>query len=214
MLYDSRTEEICWRLKAFICEPKTELKYSSDYMFLVAVILSAQTADTQVNKVTALLFSKYKTVDDILNVGLEQLTHEIRSIGLYKNKAKFIMETSAKIRSKFHSMVPNSREDLESLPGVGRKTANVVMNTLFGRPTIAVDTHVLRVSRRLELSRSNNPVKVENDLEQIIPIVYKKDVSNLLVLHGRYTCRAKKPVCNSCVLADLCSYKPSTVAST
>jgi endonuclease-3 len=210
----SRVEEICRRLKASIGEPKTELKFTSDYMFLVAVILSAQTTDVQVNKVTALLFDKYKTVDDILNLELEQLMHEIRSIGLYKNKAKYIMAMSAILKSKFHSTVPNSREDLESLPGVGRKTANVIMNTLFDEPTIAVDTHVLRVGQRLGLSQNHDPIKVENDLEEIIPAIYKKSIGNLLILHGRYICKAKKPACKDCTLADLCNFNQQNIMTT
>jgi endonuclease-3 len=200
----SRAEEICHRLKAVVSEPKTELKYDSDYMFLVAVILSAQTTDVQVNKVTSQLFEKHKTVDDILDLGVEQLTKKIRSIGLYKNKAKYVIETSAILKLKFQSTVPHLREDLESLPGVGRKTANVVLNTLFNKPTIAVDTHVLRVSNRLELTHSDDPLKVEMDLEKIIPSAHKKRVSNMLVLHGRYICKAQRPDCVNCVLADLC----------
>ncbi|MDR1983020.1 MAG: endonuclease III [Holosporaceae bacterium] len=204
----SRTEEICRRLYTSIKKPQTELNYGSDYMFLVAVVLSAQTTDVQVNKVTSELFKKYKTVDDILNLGLEQLTQKIRSIGLYKNKAKHIIELSKILKLKFNSRVPNSRETLEALPGVGRKTANVVMNTLFNMPTIAVDTHVFRIARRLGLSSGNTPLKVEMDLEKNIPTFYKKNISNLLVLHGRYICKAKKPDCSQCVLTDLCEFVP------
>ncbi|MDR2724199.1 MAG: endonuclease III [Holosporaceae bacterium] len=201
-----KVEEICKRLKVSLKEPKTELKYASDYMFLIAVILSAQTTDIQVNKVMSELFDEYKTIDDILSLGLEQLMQKIRSIGLYKSKAKHIIEASKILKSKFHSQVPNSRKDLESLPGVGRKTANVVMNTLFDEPTIAVDTHVQRVSKRLGLSQSDDPIKIEMDLEKIIPTIYKKSISNLLIHHGRYTCKAKKLDCWNCVLADLCNY--------
>jgi endonuclease-3 len=200
-----RIEEICKRLKASVDEPKTELEYFSDYTFLVAVVLSAQTTDVQVNKVTSKLFKEYKTIDDILNLGLEGLTREIRSIGLYKNKAKHIIALSETLKSKFDSKVPNSREDLESLAGVGRKSANVVMNALFDKPTIAVDTHVIRLSKRLELSEHSDPLKIEADLERIIPENYKRIISNLLVLHGRYVCKAKKPNCRNCALADLCA---------
>ncbi|MDR0968058.1 MAG: endonuclease III [Holosporaceae bacterium] len=203
----SRVEEICKRLKASIKEPKTELKYVSDYAFLIAVVLSAQTTDVQVNKVTSELFEKYKTIDDILNLGLEGLKQRIRSIGFYNNKARHIIALSEILKSKFNSKVPRSREELESLPGVGRKTANVVMNALFDRPTIAVDTHALRLSKRLGFSKSGDPLKVEADLERIIPEEYKKSVSNLLVLHGRYVCKARKPNCAGCVLADLCDSK-------
>jgi endonuclease-3 len=171
---------------------------------LIAVVLSAQTTDVQVNKVMSKLFKKYSNIDDILRLGLEGLTQEIRSIGLYRNKAKNIIALSEILKAKFDSKVPNSREDLESLPGVGRKTANVVMNSLFDKPTIAVDTHVLRLSKRLGFSQSGDPLKVEADLERIIPAAYKKSISNLLVLHGRYVCKAKKPDCQNCVLFDLC----------
>jgi endonuclease-3 len=180
----------------------------------VAVVLSAQTTDVQVNKVTSELFKKYKTVDDILDLGVEKLTQKIRSIGLYKNKAKHIIALSEILKSKFNSRVPSTREDLESLPGVGRKTANVVMNTLFNMPTIAVDTHVLRITNRLGLSSGNDPLKVEMDLEKCIPVSHRKDISNLLVLHGRYVCRAKKPDCARCVLADLCKSAAKATAST
>ncbi|MDR2157856.1 MAG: endonuclease III [Holosporaceae bacterium] len=201
----SRVEEICRRLEASINEPKSELNYASDYTFLVAVVLSAQTTDVQVNKVTSRLFEKCKTADDVLNMGLERLTDEIRSIGLYRNKAKNIIELSKILKLKFNSKVPDTREDLESLPGVGRKTANVVLNALFGKSTIAVDTHVLRLSKILEFSRANDPLKVEKDLEKLIPSAYKKNISNLLVLHGRYVCKAQKPKCRDCVLFDLCN---------
>ena len=200
----TRVEQICERLSHSIKEPKTELKYISDYTFLIAVVMSAQTTDVQVNKVTTSLFRKYKTIDDFLKLGVEGLQYEIRSIGLYKNKAKNIIELSRQLKEKFHSKVPSNRDDLESLAGVGRKTANVVMNVLFNQPTIAVDTHVLRLSKILGLSKHDNPLKVEEDLEKIIPIKYKNNISNLLVLHGRYTCKAKKPDCEHCVLADLC----------
>lgn len=203
----NRVEQICERLSQSIKEPKTELKYISDYTFLIAVVMSAQTTDVQVNKVTASLFEKYKTIDDFLKLGVEGLQYEIRSIGLYKNKAKNIIELSRQLKEKFHSKVPSNRDDLESLAGVGRKTANVVLNALFNQPTIAVDTHVLRLSKILGLSESNNPLKVEEDLEKIIPNKYKNNISNLLVLHGRYTCKAKKPDCEHCVLADLCPSK-------
>jgi endonuclease-3 len=189
--------------------PTTELVYISDYTFLLAVVLSAQTTDVQVNKVTERLFKKYRTVDDILSLGVEKLQQEIRSIGLYKTKARNIIALSEILREKFDSRVPNSREELESLPGVGRKTANVVLNNLFGKPTIAVDTHVLRLSQRLDFSKNKDPLKVEQDLEKIIPPKYKMNISNLLVLHGRYTCRAQKPLCSTCILNDICKYKAS-----
>ena len=201
----SRVEEICKRLKSSIDEPTTELTYLSDYTFLVAVVLSAQTTDVQVNKATSKLFKEYRTIDDILNLGLERLTQNIRSIGLYKNKAKYIIALSRMLKEKFGSKVPNSREGLESLPGIGRKSANVILNILFNKPTIAVDTHVLRLSKRLELSQNDDPFKVEMDLEKIIPNAYKRNISNLLILHGRYVCKAKSPNCSDCILKDLCT---------
>ncbi|MCR5224660.1 MAG: endonuclease III [Alphaproteobacteria bacterium] len=203
----SKIEQICERLSQSIKEPKSELKYISDYTFLIAVVMSAQTTDVQVNKVTSQLFAKYKTIDDFLKLGVEGLQHEIQSIGFFRNKAKNIIKLSEQLKEKFNSKVPSNREDLESLAGVGRKTANVVMNILFNKPTIAVDTHVLRLSKILGISKSDDPIKVEEDLEKVIPNKYKNDISNLLVLHGRYVCKARKPDCSHCVLADLCPSK-------
>ncbi|GHU11304.1 endonuclease III [Alphaproteobacteria bacterium] len=200
----SKVEEICRRLSESFPNPTTELEYISDYTFLVSVVLSAQTTDIQVNKVTSKLFAKYKTIDDILALGLDNLQEEIKSIGLYKRKAANIIAHSAILKEKYAGIVPRSREALEELPGVGRKTANVIMNILYNAPTIAVDTHVLRVSGRLGLSDSSNPVKVEIDLEKIIPDIYKTNISNMLVLHGRYICKAKKSSCSSCNLKDIC----------
>jgi endonuclease-3 len=208
----SHIEEICRRLSTALKNPITELVYISDYTFLLAVVLSAQTTDVQVNKVTERLFKKYRTVEDILSLGVEKLQQEIRSIGLYKAKARNIVALSKILCEKFDSKVPDSREDLESLPGVGRKTANVVLNNLFGKPTIAVDTHVLRLSQRLGLSKNKDPLKVEQDLEKIIPSQYKMNISNLLVLHGRYTCKAQKPLCSTCILSDICKYRASLFA--
>ncbi|MBR1734648.1 MAG: endonuclease III [Alphaproteobacteria bacterium] len=196
--------EICKRLSEKTPNPKSELHYDSDYTFLLAVVMSAQTTDVQVNKVTKELFKTYSTIDDILNLGQAELQEKIKSIGFYKNKAKHIIELSKILKEKYNGKVPNNRADLESLPGVGRKTANVILNTLFNKPTIAVDTHVLRLSKRLGFSESSNPEEVEADLEFIIPDAYKNDISNLLILHGRYTCKAQKPQCETCILKDLC----------
>lgn len=200
----SRIEQICEILSQSIPQPETELNYSSDYTFLIAVIMSAQTTDVQVNKVTSSLFAKYKTIDDFLNLGEDGLAQEIKSIGLYKNKAKNIILMSKQLKEKFNSQVPKNREDLESLAGVGRKTANVVLNTLFGFSTIAVDTHVFRLSKILGLSNEDTPLRVEQDLETIIPQQFKHHISNLLVLHGRYVCKAKNPNCKQCVISHLC----------
>jgi endonuclease-3 len=204
---NERIEQICARLAAAIQNPGSELHYSSGYHFVVAVVLSAQTTDTQVNKATASLFAKCKTIDDILDLEFEGLCAEIKSIGLYRNKAKFILELSKILKEKHNSQIPQERDQLEKLPGIGRKSANVILNTLFGQSAIAVDTHVLRLSKRLGLSAgADNPVKVERDLEAVIPEKYKKHISNLLVLHGRYVCKAKNPDCNTCILRDLCSF--------
>ncbi len=208
---EARISEICRRLLDSCPNPKTELSYISHYTFLIAVVLSAQSTDVQVNKVTTELFKKYRTIDDILKLGLEGLRENIKSIGLYKNKAKNIIALSEILKEKYNGVVPSNREDLEKLPGVGRKTANVVLNSLFGEGVIAVDTHVFRVSRRLGLSDGSNPHKVEEDLEKIVPGEYKGCIGNLLVLHGRYICKAKKPDCEKCVLNDLCNSEDNYV---
>lgn len=197
-------EKICRILSETIVFPKSELKSFSDYSFLMAVVMSAQTTDVQVNKVTDKLFKKYKTIDDFLNLGEENLAKEISSIGLYRNKAKNIIGLLKILKEKYDGHVPNSREALESLPGVGRKSANVVLNELFDQPTIAVDTHVLRLTNIMGISTSNNSVQVEKDLERVIPEKYKKNISNYLVLHGRYVCKARKPDCEHCQISKIC----------
>jgi endonuclease-3 len=206
----TRITEICEKLLESFPNPMSELHYDSEYMFLVAVVLSAQTTDLQVNKVTSRLFEKYKTIDDIIGLGLDGLREQIKSIGLYKNKSKHIIELSLILKEKYGGKVPNRREDLQALPGVGRKTANVVLNTLFHESSIAVDTHVLRLSKRLGFSEGDGPLQVEQDLDRIIPLQYKGNISNLLVLHGRYVCKAQKPLCESCVLKNLCESKMPT----
>lgn len=197
-------EEICRILSETIVSPKSELKSFSDYSFLMAVVMSAQTTDVQVNKVTNKLFKKYRTIDDFLNLGEENLAKEISSIGLYRNKAKNIIGLLKILKEKYNGHVPNSREALEALPGVGRKSANVVLNELFDQPTIAVDTHVLRLTNIMGISISNNPIQVEKDLERAIPEKYKKNISNYLVLHGRYVCKARKPDCEHCQISKVC----------
>ena len=197
-------EKICEILSENIKNPRSELRSCSDFSFLMSVIMSAQTTDVQVNKVTEKLFKDYKTIDDFLNLGEERLAEKISSIGLYKNKAKNIIATLKILKEKFNGRVPHSREDLENLPGVGRKTANVVLNELFQEPTIAVDTHVLRLTNILGISNSDNPVQVEKDLERVIPEKYKKNISNYLVLHGRYVCKARKPDCKNCKISRYC----------
>lgn len=201
---NSNIGEICRIFSETIISPKSELKSFSDYSFLMAVVMSAQTTDVQVNKVTEQLFKKYKTIDDFLNLGEENLAKEISSIGLYRNKSKNIIGLLRILKEKYNGHVPNSREALESLPGVGRKSANVVLNELFDQPTIAVDTHVLRLTNIMGISTSNNPVQVEKDLERVIPEKYKKNISNYLVLHGRYVCKARRPDCEHCQISDVC----------
>lgn len=206
-----RIKKICEGLHKACENPKTELEYSSHYMFLVSVVLSAQSTDVQVNKVTSVLFAKYPTIDDVLKLDIDGLQENIKTIGLYRNKAKNIIAFSKILKEKYNGIVPNNREDLEALPGVGRKSANVVLNTLFDQSVIAVDTHVLRLSKRLRLSKNTDPLKVEKDLENIIPEEYIKDISDLLVLHGRYVCKAKKPNCKNCTISDLCDSEDKTL---
>lgn len=196
--------EICKRLSRTIQTPTVELVRHSDYMFLIAVVLSAQSTDKRVNIVTEELFRKYKDIDGILSLSLDELQNEIKSIGLYKNKAKNILALSRILKEKYNSQIPSTRETLEALPGVGRKTANVILNEVFKQKTIPVDTHVLRLASRLDLSAKKTPLDVEMDLKSIIPDEYQADISNLLVLHGRYVCKAVKPMCSECVLNDIC----------
>jgi len=185
-------------------QPKPELEYGSALDLLVAVVLSAQCTDKAVNKVTAQLWQNVRTPRDYLALGQEGLEHAIRSIGLYRNKAKSILGLCAKLIEDFHGEVPNTREELMKLPGVGRKTASVVLNVWFRQPVIAVDTHIFRVAHRLGLSNAPTADEVSSDLENITPAKYKLDAHHYLLLHGRYTCQARIPKCDQCVLARLC----------
>lgn len=205
-ILNKRINTICSRLSISIRDPKSELSYISEYTFLVAVMLSAQSTDVQVNKVTTELFKNFSSIDAILSLETKELEKKISSIGLFRTKAKNIMAMTKILKETYNSTVPSTRNELEAFPGVGRKTANVVLNTLFNQNTIAVDTHVLRLSQRLEFSTHKDPIKVENDLEAIIPKEYKNNISNFLVLHGRYVCKAKKPNCEKCVLQDVCNF--------
>ena len=205
MLVDAPcVREICRRLSQIIEDPRSELNYISDYTFLISVVMSAQTTDVQVNKVTSVLFKKYNTIDQILSLGVEGLAEQIKSIGFFRAKAKHIIELSKILKEKFNSKVPDTREELMTLPGVGQKSANVVLNTLYHKPFIAVDTHVLRLSKRLGLSENTDPKKVEEDLLQRIPSEYHSTISDLLILFGRRICPAKKPKCETCPLSDIC----------
>lgn len=198
------------RLQEAIPEPKTELNYSTPFELLIAVVLSAQATDKGVNKATAILFPAANTPEAILALGEEGLKDYIKTIGLYNSKAKNIIQLCQALIEKHRSQVPETREELEALPGVGRKTANVLLNTAFGQPTIAVDTHIFRVCNRTGLAPGKNVLEVEKKLERYVPKAYKKEAHHLLVLHGRYTCIARRPRCGSCVIEDLCEYSEKT----
>ncbi len=192
------------RLQAIDPEPKTELEYHSPFELLVAVILSAQATDVGVNKATRRLFPVANTPEAILALGEDGLKRHIQTIGLYNSKAKNIIATCRMLLEEHGGEVPNRREALEKLPGVGRKTANVVLNVAFGQPTMAVDTHIFRVSNRTGLARGKTPLAVEKALLKKVPAQYLQHAHHWLILHGRYTCKARKPACETCVVADLC----------
>jgi len=202
--------EIFQRLKEHIPEPTTELKYNNTFQLLIAVLLSAQATDVGVNKATKALFKKCKTPKCMLNLGEDGLREYIKTIGLYNTKGKNILKTCQILIEEYNSIIPEDREALESLPGVGRKTANVVLNTAFGHPTIAVDTHIFRVSNRTKIAPGKNVVEVEKKLMKFVPEEFKLDAHHWLILHGRYTCIARKPRCGSCVIEDLCEFKQKT----
>lgn len=193
-------------------EPRTELEYSSPYTLVVAVALSAQATDVGVNKATRGLFAAADTPEKMVALGEEAIREHIKTIGLFRNKAKNVYALSKMIIDEFGGEVPKSREDLEKLPGVGRKTANVVLNEAFGEPTIAVDTHIFRVSNRTGLAPGKNPLEVELKLSAITPEPYLKGAHHWLILHGRYTCKARKPDCPNCAIADLCRFEEKTKA--
>ncbi len=195
------------RLAKAIPEPKTELNYTTAFELLIAVVLSAQATDKSVNKATEKLFAVANTPESILELGEEKLKSYIKTIGLYNTKAANIIKLCKLLTEKHNSQVPQSREQLETLPGVGRKTANVILNTAFGHDTIAVDTHIFRVSNRTGLAPGKTVLEVEKKLEKFVPKEHKHDAHHLLILHGRYTCIARKPRCQSCVIEDLCEYK-------
>lgn len=209
----TKREEIFRRLKQDTPSPTTELQYQNPFELLIAVILSAQATDVSVNKATQLLYKKANTPTQINALGIRGLTPYIKTIGLYNSKAKNIIKTCEILLRKHSSKVPRNREDLEALPGVGRKTANVILNTAFGEPTIAVDTHIFRVSNRTGLAPGKTPLEVEKRLIKFVPEHYKKDAHHWLILHGRYRCKARKPDCPNCSIADLCEFKPKTKAT-
>ncbi|WP_314341919.1 endonuclease III [Simonsiella muelleri] len=199
-------QEMFERLRTANPHPTTELNYSSPFELLIAVLLSAQATDAGVNKATAKLFAVANTPQTMLDLGLEGVMQYTRSIGLYRTKSKHIIETCQALITKHHGEVPQNREDLEALAGVGRKTANVVLNTAFRQPVMAVDTHIFRVSNRTGLAKGKNVREVEDKLMQNIPKEFLMDAHHWLILHGRYTCKAQKPQCETCIINDLCDY--------
>ena len=202
--------DIFQRLQKENPEPRTELNYSSPFELLIAVILSAQATDVGVNKATAKLYPVANTPQAILDLGIDGLKTYIRTIGLFNTKAENIIKTSDILVHKHAGQVPESRQELEALPGVGRKTANVVMNTAFGEPTIAVDTHIFRVANRTGIAKGKTVREVEDRLQRLVPEEYKQDAHHWLILHGRYTCIARNPRCGSCIIYDLCEYRAKT----
>jgi len=204
--------QIFSRLRQENPHPTTELNFSSPFELLVAVILSAQATDKSVNKATAKLFPVANTPQDIHRLGVSGLKRYIRTIGLYNSKAENIIKTCAILAREHGSQVPRDREALERLPGVGRKTANVVLNTAFGEPTIAVDTHIFRVANRSGIAPGKTPLEVEKRLLRLVPEEFRKDAHHWLILHGRYVCKARKPDCPACVIRDLCEYRAKTAA--
>ncbi len=197
-------------LKAANPQPNTELEYTSVFELLAAVLLSAQATDVGVNKATRLLFPVANTPQQILDLGLAGLEDYIKTIGLYHSKAKHLMQTSRILVEQHQGLVPRTREALEALPGVGRKTANVVLNVAFGEPTMAVDTHIFRVGNRTGLAPGKTPLAVEMQLMKRIPAEYLVDAHHWLILHGRYVCQARKPLCWQCGVSEFCSFKPKT----
>ena len=191
-------------------EPTTELEYTTAFELLVAVMLSAQATDKGVNAVTRRLFPVANTPQAILDMGLERFTEAIRTIGLYRTKARHVLQTCEILLREHGGEVPRDRAALEALPGVGRKTANVILNTAFSQPTIAVDTHIFRVSNRLGLARGKTVQEVERKLLKAVPAAYRQNAHHWLILHGRYVCKARRPECWRCLVVDLCSFKPKT----
>ncbi|MBU1308518.1 MAG: endonuclease III [Gammaproteobacteria bacterium] len=202
--------EMLSRLRAANPEPTTELEYSSPFELLIAVLLSAQATDVGVNKATKHLFPVARTPQAMLDLGVDGVKHYIKTIGLFNTKAENVIKTCRILVEQHGGEVPENREALEALPGVGRKTANVVLNTAFRWPTIAVDTHIFRVSNRTKLAPGKNVDEVEQKLLKVVPSEFKLDVHHWLILHGRYTCVARKPKCGSCLIEDLCEFKDKT----
>jgi endonuclease-3 len=207
---EQKRREIFERLRALNPHPATELEYSTPFELLVAVILSAQATDRSVNVATRRLFKDANTPAAVLALGVEGLSAYVRSIGLYQGKTKNIIATCRRLLDEHGGRVPDRREDLEALPGVGRKTANVILNTAFGQPTIAVDTHLFRVANRTGLAPGKTVREVEDRLMRRVPAEFLHDAHHWLILHGRYVCKARHPDCPACPIADLCEYKQKT----
>lgn len=206
----AQIKEMFDRFAILTPNPKGELDYVNSYTLLVAVVLSAQATDVGVNKATRALFAKADTPAKMIALGEHRVRDFIRTIGLYKNKAKNVVALSRKLIESFEGEVPRTREQLETLPGVGRKTANVVLNIAFGEPTIAVDTHLFRVGNRTGVSPGKTPLEVEEGFEKNVPAKHKRDAHHWLILHGRYVCKARKPECPVCPIRDLCQYPEKT----
>ena len=207
----TKRHEIFARLQSANPHPTTELEYSTPFELLVAVILSAQATDKGVNLATRKLFSKANTPEKIIALGEAGLRDFIKSIGLFKTKAKNILATCQLLNQNHSGQVPRTREQLEKLPGVGRKTANVILNTAFGEPTIAVDTHIFRVANRTGIASGKNVQEVEQKLLKVVPKEFRHDAHHWLILHGRYVCKARKPECSSCIINTLCEFKEKTL---
>ena len=205
-----KRHEIFKRLESQNPSPTTELNYASSFELLIAVILSAQATDIGVNKATGKLFKQANSPEKIIKMGKAKLKENIKTIGLFNTKAENVLKTCRILLDNHSGEVPKTREELESLPGVGRKTANVVLNTAFGQPTIAVDTHIFRVSNRTGLAKGKDVRKVEDALMKFVPKEFKQNAHHWLILHGRYTCLARTPRCGSCIIEDLCEYKGKT----
>jgi len=209
-LTPTEIEEIFRRFYKMSPHPKTELRYADPFTLLVAVVLSAQATDSSVNKATPELFKLADTPEKLIALGEAALTDKIKTIGLYRGKARNLIALSQKLIAEFDGKVPDNREALQTLPGVGRKTANVVLNVAFGQPTIAVDTHIFRVSNRTGLAPGKTPLDVELTLDRVVLERYKHNCHHWLILHGRYVCKARKPECWRCLINDICLYEPKT----
>ncbi len=213
LLTPAEIEEMFRRFAAIDSHPKTELRYQDPFTLLVAVVLSAQATDSSVNQATPDLFRTADTPEKLVALGEAKLTEKIKTIGIFRNKARNLIALARKLLADYGGEVPHTREELETLPGVGRKTANVVLNVAFGQSTIAVDTHIFRVANRTGLAPGKTPLDVELTLDRVVPERFKHNCHHWLILHGRYICKARKPECWRCVISDICLYEPKTPAA-